>query len=436
MVDNTDKKKEKRTQSARNVRPLVESMYLRAYQARERGQKVAYCMVMSQYDEILAAMDIVPVWTENYGGLCAALGTAQPFLEKAESEGYSNLICGYARTGIGFDALRAESGEAPQTPDGGMPMPDMLLGSSIGCDTRFKWYQALDHYMDVPIYCIDVIVPPVDRDLYEIKDFYVKYQAEQLRGLVKFLEKTTGCRLDHDRLMSIIHRAEEARHWWWEAQQLCRAIPAPMSARDHFNIFVPHHFMIGEEATLDFYKELYQELKDRVDSGIGVVDNERYRLLFAGGLPPWHSMGIFSYFGSLGAVFPAQLAYPPPDPFTIPDNINDPIELMALRSFERFTYRWEQAHRGCGDFWVQHILDLIPEFNIDGLVMHGVMSCRATSMGQIYYQHAVQKYAKLRTLFIGSDIVDIRTYSEAQTKIQIDIFLETVETLKSNKESN
>ncbi len=194
MVDNTDKKKEKRTQSARNVRPLVESMYLRAYQARERGQKVAYCMVMSQYDEILAAMDIVPVWTENYGGLCAALGTAQPFLEKAEEEGYSNLICGYARTGIGFDALRAEMGEAPQTPDGGMPMPDMLLGSSIGCDTRFKWYQALDHYMDVPIYCIDVIVPPVDRDLHEIKDFYVKYQAEQLRGLVKFLEKTTGCR--------------------------------------------------------------------------------------------------------------------------------------------------------------------------------------------------------------------------------------------------
>jgi len=145
MVDNTDKKKENRTQSARNVRPLVESMYLRAHQARERGQKVAYCMVMSQYDEILAAMDIVPVWTENYGGLCAAMGTAQPFLEKAEAEGYSNLICGYARTGIGFDALRAEMGEAPQTPDGGMPMPDMLLGSSIGCDTRFKWYQALGY---------------------------------------------------------------------------------------------------------------------------------------------------------------------------------------------------------------------------------------------------------------------------------------------------
>jgi len=29
--------------------------------------------------------------------------------------------------------------------------------------------------------------------------------------------------------------------------------------------------------------------------------------------------------------------------------------------------------------------------------------------------------------------VDIRTYSEAQTKIQIDTFLETVEIYKSNK---
>ena len=151
-------------------------------------------------------------------------------------------------------------------------------------------------------------------------------------------------------------------------------------------------------------------------------------MLFAGGLPPWHSMSIFSYFSSLGVVFPSQLAYPPPDPFTIPDNINDPIELMATRSFDRFTYRWARAHKGCKDFWVQHILDLIPEFKIDGLVMHGVMSCRATSMGQIYYENAVQKYAKLPTLFISSDIVDKRTYSEEQTKAKIDNFMETVET--------
>jgi hypothetical protein len=68
--------------------------------------------------------------------------------------------------------------------------------------------------------------------------------------------------------------------------------------------------------------------------------------------------------------------------------------------------------------------------------MHGVMSCRATSMGQIYYQNAIKKYAKLRTLFIGSDIVDIRTYSETQTKIQIDNFLETVETTRNNKAIN
>jgi len=428
MTEN--KKKENRTQSARNIRPLVEGMMMRAHQARGQGQKVAYSMVMSQYDEILAAMDIVPLWTENYGGLCAAMGPAPQFLDKAEADGYSNLICGYARTGIGFDALRAETGQAPQTPDGGMPMPDMLLGSSIGCDTRFKWYQALGHYMDVPIYCIDVIIPPVDRNKDEIRGFYVKYQTEQLRGLVEFLEKMTGKRLDNDKLMSIIHRAEEARRWWWDAQELCKASPSPMSARDQFNIFVPHHFMIGQESTLDFFKELYRELKERVDAGIGVVEDEKYRLLFAGGLPPWHSMGIFSYFSSLGATFPAQMAYPPPDPFTIPENINDPIELMALRSFERFTYRWDRAYKGCGDFWVQHILDLVPDFSIDGLVMHGVMSCRATSMGQIYYQNAVHKYSKLPTLFISSDIVDVRTYSESQMMTQIDNFLETVETRK------
>ena len=92
MEQTPEKKKENKTQTARKIRSLVESMHVRAHQARERGQKVAYCMVMSQYDEILTAMDIVPVWTENYGGLCAALGTAPQLLEKAVEEGYSNMI--------------------------------------------------------------------------------------------------------------------------------------------------------------------------------------------------------------------------------------------------------------------------------------------------------------------------------------------------------
>src|SRR3990172_8842176 len=118
-------------------------------------------MVGCNYDEILWAMDIVPIWPENFAGLCAAKRVAQPMLVKAEAECFSNVICGYARTGIGYDAYKKELGAPPaMAPDGGMAEPDLLLGCSATCDPRFKWYQALGRYRDSPIYSFDIITPP------------------------------------------------------------------------------------------------------------------------------------------------------------------------------------------------------------------------------------------------------------------------------------
>ncbi|MDY6843587.1 MAG: 2-hydroxyacyl-CoA dehydratase [Thermodesulfobacteriota bacterium] len=186
----------KATTASKRVRPFVKDIYARALEAKEQGKPIAYCMVASQYEEILQAMDIVSIWTENYGGLCAAKRDAERFLVKAEADGFSNNICGYVRNGLGFEALRQELGEMPpDAPDGGMAKPTMLLGSSAVCDPRYKWYQALGRYLDAPVYAHDIVHPPIDADLKEVKPYYIKYQTEQFRGLVDFLVTRTGSRL-------------------------------------------------------------------------------------------------------------------------------------------------------------------------------------------------------------------------------------------------
>jgi benzoyl-CoA reductase/2-hydroxyglutaryl-CoA dehydratase subunit BcrC/BadD/HgdB len=73
-------------------------------------------MVASQYDEIIRAMDVVPLPTENYAGLCAAKRDMDRFLLKAEEDGYSQVLCSYARIGLGFDSLRKELGGIRRTP--------------------------------------------------------------------------------------------------------------------------------------------------------------------------------------------------------------------------------------------------------------------------------------------------------------------------------
>ena len=99
----------KGTESARKVRAMVKNLYRGAGEARAQGKKVAYFMVASQYDEILRAMDVVPVPTENYAGLCAAKRDMDRFLLKAEADGYSQIfsqaVKAKADTGVAAEHL-------------------------------------------------------------------------------------------------------------------------------------------------------------------------------------------------------------------------------------------------------------------------------------------------------------------------------------------
>ncbi len=425
----------KSTESAGKIRTVVKRMYQQAQQAKEEKRKVAYCMVMCNYEEILEAMDIVQVYTENYAGLCAVKRQAEPYMDKARAEGYSDLLCGYAQVGIGFDALRHELGEMPpDAPDGGMPEPDILLGCSMGCDPRWKWFQALGRYKDTPIYNIEVLMPPSDADMEAIREHSVRYMAEELRGLIAFLEEQTGTKMDYDRLMAIVRHVEETRWWWREAYELRKAIPCPMSTQDHFVLFVPHHMMLTDSFTLEFYKGLYQELKERVDNRTGVIDDEKYRLLWGVGLPPWHTMNILDYFLNFGAVFAAETAYMIPEPFEIPPDASDPVQLIAERAFERNSaLQWRGQQAGGVPPLAQAHLERIKDFSIDGVVMHITRSCRASTMGQILVRNVIRDYyPKMPVMFMESDIVDLDTYSEAETRNRIETFMEMVEAYKKS----
>ena len=432
----TDKTSSRKfTESAGKIRTVVKRMYQQAQQAKEEKRPVAYCMVMCNYEEILEAMGIVQVYTENYAGLCAVKRQAECYMEKARAEGYSDLLCGYAQVGIGFDALRHELGEMPpDAPDGGMPEPDMLLGCSMGCDPRWKWYQALGRYQDTPIYNMDVLMPPSDADMDAIREHSVHYMAEELRGLIRFLEEQTGIKMDYERLMTIVRHVEETRRWWRDAYELRKAIPTPMTTQDHFVLFVPHHMMLTDSFTLEFYKGLYDELKERVDNGIGAIDDEKYRLLWGVGLPPWHSMYILDYFLNFGAVFAAETAYMIPEPFEIPSDISDPVEIIALRAFERNSALQRRGQEAGGvPPLAQAHLERIKDYSIDGVVMHITRSCRASTMGQILVRNVIRDhYPNMPVMFMESDIIDLDTFSDVETKNRIDAFIEMVHAYKKS----
>lgn len=418
----------KGTDTARQVRSLVKNIYKSAHAAKAEGKKVAYMMVSSQYDEIIRAMDIVPMPTENYAGLCAAKREMDRFLHRAEEDGYSQVLCSYARIGLGFDSLRKELGGIPDnSPDGGMPMPDMMLGSSGICDPRFKWYQAAGRFLNVPTHSIDVVSPPPEADLNEVRDHYIAYQRAQLEGLIAFLEKQTGRKMDKERLWEIIRLGDKAWQLWYDIDRLRVAVPGPMPTQDHFSIMVAGHYYTGTQTAVDFYQALYDEVKHKAENKKGVIPVEKYRLLYGGGLPPWHTLWIFNYFESFGAVFVIENVYRGHDPVEVPAHIKDPVEYLAWRTFLRYTQRHAQAKANSGNPTVERLLSMIDDYGIDGVVFHACRSCRAMTVGQMHVKTLLERHADMPMMQLVSDMVDLRDYSEAQWKAQIGAFIEALE---------
>ena len=163
------KKRMTATQAAATIGPMVKEFIVGTNRARAEGkQKLAYTFIVCHLEEILHAMDVLPIWTENFAGICGAKRDAERFLQRAESLGLSRSLCTYALCGIGFDQWREELGAMPpDAPWGGMAKPDFMISSGqILCDPRAKWYQASQQFMpDVPIYNMDLPYPLFEKEI-------------------------------------------------------------------------------------------------------------------------------------------------------------------------------------------------------------------------------------------------------------------------------
>jgi benzoyl-CoA reductase/2-hydroxyglutaryl-CoA dehydratase subunit BcrC/BadD/HgdB len=431
-----EERKQRRTvtEAAARVPKMVRANLTENLKAKEEGKPVAYSFIVSFYDEIIRAMDIVPAWVESYSGVCAAKRDANRFLEKAESQNFSRSLCSYATCGLGFDIWRSELGGEmpPDAPWGGIAKPDFILGTGqMVCDPRYKWPQAVQHYMqDVPAYIGGFYWPPYDERINqrEVEKYYLKYAVEELKGAIAFIEKQTQRRMDWGRLEELVDLVDRTWDMFIDAYELRKATPTPMDTGDAMNTMVPLAFMLGTQEAYDFYRDLYNELQARNQRKEGVVADEKYRLLWGAGLPSWFALGDFQYFNSKGAVFPVERTYREAeriDRLDLP-RVGDPLERIALRWMRYWTHWYDRARRRRGSIpEVERLIEYIEDYDIDGVVFHQAFSCR-TWHSAIMLQAQILKevYREIPILVMEGDIVDIGSYDEADTHLRIDAFIE------------
>ncbi|GAW92971.1 2-hydroxyacyl-CoA dehydratase subunit D [Calderihabitans maritimus] len=420
----TDKSK-KSLNTAKEVYPLLKAYYQEANRVKkDRSKKVGWVTGAGVVDLTWVFDNVLPVYPENFNASCAAKQITPPLLEISESAGFARDLCGYFRNTYGY-MLGGKNLDLPFA-GGGMPEPDFLLGDSGACMFHLKWWRQMERFYDykVPTFILEVpyITPRMTLD--QIEEHYLEYTVDQIKRCLNFLEEVTGKKLDEDRLKEVVRLSGEASALFEEVQQLRKNVPSPAASEDMLSCLMPIVQWAGSQEAVDFYRRLRDEVKERVEKGIGVIENERFRLLFDN-IPPWYTLGIFNYLHNFDAVsvIETYTQY-----FHYSRGRMDPAkpyESLARKYLYGVWYMTSLRQK------LPHLI--IPkalDYQVDGIISFILYGCKISS-GFLPYQRKIfeEKYG-IPTLILEGDMVDPRDYADAQVKNRIEAFFEMLETRK------
>lgn len=396
---------EKKIKADKRLREIMTEYYIEAKTPKEQtGKKIAW-ITSGGPVEPLHAMDVIPVYPENYGAMCGAAKMSTELCEKAEEMGYSSDLCSYARGDIACAAVNGG-------PIGGLPEPDMLICCNNICGTVLKWYQVLARYFDVPLFVLDT--PVCHTGYAKETDTYVR---QQIGEYVTFLEAVCGRSFDYDRMTEVGALSVKAQKLWQKVLDTTMNKPAPMTCFDAFFHLAMIVTLRGTQTAVDYYELLLEEMNDRVRKGISKVEPERYRLIWDN-LPVWYKMRWFSdKFAAHNAGFVADtytsgwcgtLSYL---------DENDFLGSMA-ESYTRIFLNTGIDHMA------DNIVSMVEKYDAHGVVFHSNRSCKPYSFGQYDIQRIVREKTEKPCLMIEADMCDERKFSETQVETRIDAFIE------------
>lgn len=389
-------------ESLKQIKNLQMQYYSAAHNARNNGQLVAYLNVFTPV-ELLYAMDIFPVYPENHAAIVGVRKMTQELSTAAEGIGYSMDLCSYPRCDIG-------AVKAGKSPTWGIPKPDVLIVSNAQCGTIPKWFEVLSRMYDCPMVLLDI--PHSGGG--ESDPAAEAYVRDQLIDMIRVIESLTGRSLDQDRLKETIRLSQEASTLWTEILETATSRPSPITAFDQFISMAPIVSQRGTQVAVDFYRTLLDEMKQRVKSGVGAVQNERFRLYWDN-LPIWPELRRLSLFlEERGASLITSIYTWAWSMLGVGEE--DPVDDWVRQYLYTFNFHLDKR--------VDHYAQLGEHFELDGFLYHSNRSCKWLSQDVLEVRKAVTERTGIPGVILEADHNDPRLYAIEALEQQVDNFLD------------
>ncbi len=404
-------------------RALMDTWWMQLGEADATDTPVANTFVMGSLAEVLNTFDIPMSFPEIAALQTAVKGKSMEYLLAAEDLGYSPDICGYVKVDIGLHATGRDH------PLGKYPKPSMVIASNM-CNTYIKWSEFWERQYGCPVFVLDL--PGWRGTGFEYDSSSetfgndVKYVEGQIRDLISLCEEVSGKKFDIDKLREILGNVNRMSELYRTILAMNKNTPAPFNAlTEGINYMGIANILRGRPQGIEFMETVLAELEERVAHGVGAVSDERFRLLlvgtacytnfrdFVGMFERWNGVFVASeYMSYAGGGLDRGLHYDLDRPI---ESLAEQILITAQPSMSGIFYSHE---------WQAQIAE---EYSIDGICYHGIKSCRTVSSGLPNARGWLLKNANVPGLFIQSDLVDSRLWSEAQMRNRIDAFFESLE---------
>lgn len=385
---------------------------------------VANIFVMGNAVEILRSFGFRLVFPEINSLQTGVRKMSAEYLRLSEDYGMSPDVCSYVKADVGL--LLKEFSH----PAGHIPKPDLAVASNM-CGTFIKWAEIWERWLKTPVFVLDL--PGQRAAGWDVRPGDAQHAADsrwvlaQLEDLIKTCERITGKKFDPDRLAEVEGRVNQMVAHWKNVMALNQACPAPYNAMlDGLTFIGIMNVYRGAPEGVEYMQKLEEHLRARVERGQGRVAEERFRLIFSG-TPCYVSMrrlvelfeswgGVFAYSDYLtfaaGGLDAAGAVYDTSRPL---ESLAEVTALAAQRglSHQFFAHEKLAAH--------------VREFSADGVVFHGIKSCRFVSSGMADTREYITRKLEIPSLYIESDLIDPRYWSDAQIKNRVDAFFEALQ---------
>jgi benzoyl-CoA reductase/2-hydroxyglutaryl-CoA dehydratase subunit BcrC/BadD/HgdB len=365
------------------------------------GTSIIGCALMSKSKEVFSAHHgwaFMPIVGCIFGKIVPVLEAAEKKWLKAGAVSH----CSNVKTYVGMTALNM------------IPKPDLLMSSGFLCETAPKTLDLLHELYDISVFnCFTC----QDREFGEYLDGSkraINLAATSTRSLTERIREVVGFEITDDMLWEALNAKKKLDDAIRKLRDLiANSDPLPIGPAHENLLFCVNNLTMSIDrmpVAVDAINTLYEELQERVDKGIGVVEKGAPRVLCI--LPPGGTDPILEHLASEVGI--AMVATD--NRFLLPDVIEseDPYVVMSLHLLSSMANSPSKR--------IPLIIDVCKELNVVGVFDRYHVGCRTVAGDAMMIKKAVEKELGIPVLLLEWENFDPRTYNHEEFRRRLEVF--------------